>query len=308
MFKKLKWKLKSDKVTWADWMMGLVLLLFGFAMVYPIWWVVMTSLSDPVWLSTNTVGFLPGKFSLDAYRFILAEPKLWTSYMNSIIYALGSTVVTLLVCSLFAYPLTLNNFKGKKFFNILLLIPMFFTGGMIPTYLQVAKLGMLDTIWSMILPGAISSYYVILFRTNMKEITGTLREAAIIDGASEFRVYWNIVLPLSKVIFLIIALYCIVGSWNSFTPPLLYLSEEAKMPLSIYLRNLIVTSSTDTAELTMSSGSAYYQTIASQGGGIGMRKAIKMGTIVVTVLPIMMIYPFIQKYFVKGVMLGSVKG
>lgn len=298
----------SKKIKLADWILAAVLLVIGLATLYPLWWVLMTSVSDPVWLSTHTVGLFPGKWSVDAYKFILSESKLWVSYFNSIVYAIGSTIITLFVCSLFAYPLTLEQFKGKKFFNTLMLIPMFFTGGIIPTYLLIANLKMLDTIWAMILPGAFATYYVILFRTNMKGIPPELRESAIVDGASEFRVYWNIILPLSKVIFLIIALYCIVGSWNSFTPPLLYLSDEAKMPLSIYLRDLIVTNSTDTTELTMSSGSAYYQTIASQGGGIGMRIAIKMGTIIVSVVPIMMIYPFIQKYFVKGVMLGSVKG
>ncbi|MDE7029216.1 MAG: carbohydrate ABC transporter permease [Lachnospiraceae bacterium] len=298
----------SKKIKIADWILAGVLMGIGLATLYPLWWVLMTSLSDPVWLSTHTVGLIPGKFSIDSYKFILSESKLWVSYLNSIIYAAGSTVVTLFVCSLYAYPLTLDQFKGKKFFNTLMLIPMFFSGGIIPAYLLITNLKMLDTVWAMILPGAFSTYYVILFRTNMRGIPQELRESAIVDGASEFRVYWNIIIPLSKVIFLIIALYCIVGSWNSFTPPLLYLSDETKMPLSIYLRDLIVTNSTDTTELTMSGGSAYYQTIASQGGGIGMRIAIKMGTIIVSVVPIMMIYPFIQKYFVKGVMLGSVKG
>lgn len=298
----------KSKLNFVDYLLAFFLLLIGVIMLYPLWWVLMTSMSDPVWLSTHTVKLLPGDFSVEAYKFILSEGKLWQSYGNSIIYALGSTAVTLLVCSLYAYPMTLAHFKGKKIFNTLLIIPMFFSGGMIPVYMQIANLGMLNTIWAMIIPGAISAYYVILFRTNMKAIPAELRESAIIDGASEFRVYWNIILPLSKVIFFIIALYCIVGSWNSFTSPLLYLSDQDKMPLSIYLRNLIVSNTVDTTELTMSGGSAYYQTIASQGGGIGMRIAIKMGTIVVSVLPIMMIYPFIQKYFVKGVMLGSVKG
>ena len=300
--------MRRNRAALADWILGAVLLLVGLVMLYPLWWVVMTSLSEPVWLSSHTVKLFPEKFSLDAYTFIFAEPKLWRSYWNSIIYALGSTMVTLLVCSMYAYPLTLDNFRGKKLFNILILIPMFISGGMIPTYLQIANLRMLDTIWAMILPGAMSTYYVILFRTNFRQIPAELRESAVIDGATEFRVYWSIILPLAKVIFLIIALYCIVDSWNSFMAPLLYLSDQTKMPLAIYLRDLIVTSGTDTSELTMAGGSGYYQTIASQGGGIGMRIAIKMGTIVVSILPIMCIYPFIQKYFVKGVMLGYVKG
>lgn len=296
------------KRTIIDIFLVIALGLLAFLTLYPLWWVLMTSFAEPVWLSKNTVFFFPGEFSLDAYKFILAESKLWLSYLNSIIYAAGSTAVTLLVCSMYAYPFTVPNFKGKKLFGIMMLIPMFFKGGMIPTYLQISNLGMLNTVWSMILPGALVTYYVILFRTNFRGIPAELRESAIIDGASEIRVYFNIILPLSKVIFLIITLYCIVGSWNSFTEPLLYLSDANKIPLSIYLRDLIVTGSTDTSELTMSGGSAYYQTIASQGGGIGMRIAIKMGTIIVSIVPIMMIYPFIQKYFVKGVMLGSVKG
>ncbi|MBS4208674.1 carbohydrate ABC transporter permease [Bacillus sp. FJAT-50079] len=299
-------KRKKVKVSLTEYVLAAFLLLLGLFMLYPLWWVLMTSLADPVWLSTNTVVLWPGKFGIDAYRFILSEGKLWTSYLNSAIYALGSTVVTLIVCSLYAYPFTLPKFKGKLFFNLLLIIPMFFSGGMIPTYMQIANLGMLDTVWSMMLPGAISAYYVILIRTYMKGIPMELRESAIIDGASDFKIYWLIVLPLSKVILLIIALFSIVDSWNSFTPPLLYLSDDAKMPLSIYLRNLLITNTMDTSELTM--GTSYYQAIASAGGGIGMRIAMKMGTIIVSILPIMLIYPLIQKHFVKGVMLGSVKG
>lgn len=268
----------------------------------------MTSISNPVWLSSNSVKIFPEEFDFSAYSFIFSESKLWRSYYNSIIYAVGSTVVTVVTCSLYAYPLTVPDFKGKTFFNLLIVIPMFFSGGMIPGYMQIANLGMLNTIWAMILPGAVSTYYIILLRTQFKSIPLELREAARIDGASELRMFLTIIIPLSKVIFLIIALYSIVGSWNSFTGPLLYLSDDSKMPLAIYLRNLIITNTTDTSELTMGSGNSYYQAIAAQGGGLGMRTAIKMGTIVVSILPIMIIYPFIQKYFVKGVMLGSVKG
>lgn len=297
---------KSANLT--DVILAIILLLIGLLMLYPLWWVLMTSISDPIWLSTHTVRILPGDIGFDAYKFIFMESKLWNSYLNSIIYALGSTAVTLLVCSLYAYPFTLPQFKGKKFFNLLIIIPMFFNGGMIPTYMQISNLGLLDTVWAMILPSAMSTYFVILIRTNMKSIPIELRESAIIDGANELQIYLRIILPLSKVIMMIIGLFAVVDSWNSFTGPLLYLSDDAKMPLSIYLRNLIISNSMDTSELTMGSGTGYYQMIASAGGGIGLRIAMKMGTIIVSVLPIMMIYPFIQKYFVKGIMLGSVKG
>lgn len=299
-------KLNNIRDSLIDYIIAAFLLLIGIFLLYPLWWVLMTSLSDPVWLSSNTVNLFPGKFGIDAYKFILSESKLWISYYNSVIYALGSTSVTLIVCTLYAYPFTVSKFKGKTFFNILLIIPMFFAGGMIPMYMQIANLGLLDTIWSMILPTAVSAYYVILIRTSMKAIPAELRESAVIDGASEFQVYLRVVLPLSKVIILIIGLFAIVESWNSFTPPLLYLSDGAKMPLSIYLRNILVEHTMDVAELA--SGSGYYEMIASQGGGIGMRTAMKMGTIIVSILPIILIYPLIQKHFVKGVMLGSVKG
>lgn len=268
----------------------------------------MTSLSEPVWLSKNVVKLFPLKIDITAYKFIFGDSKLWQAYGNSVLYAALSTIVSVAVCSMYAYPLTIPEIRGKKFWNTLILIPMFFSGGMIPLYIQVANLGLLNTAWALVLPGAVSTYYIILFRTQFKSILMELRESARIDGASEFRIFWNLVLPLSKVIFMIIALYCIVGSWNSFTPPLLYLNDDTKMPLSIYLRNLVVTNTTDTAELSLSAGNTYYQQIAAQGGGIGMRIAIKMGTIVVSVIPIMMIYPFIQKHFVKGILLGSVKG
>lgn len=298
----------KNKNTVVDYVFLVILAVIGLLMIYPLWWVVMTSVSEPVWLSTNVVKFLPLKFDLNAYKFILGESKLWQAYGNSIYYAALSTIISVAVCSMYAYPLTIPEVKGKKFFNLLIVIPMFFSGGMIPLYMQVANLGLLNTVWALVLPGAVSTYYIILFRTQFKSIPMELRESARIDGASELRIFWNIILPLSKVIFLIICLYCIVGSWNSFTPPLLYLNDDTKMPLSIYLRNLVVTNTTDSAELSWSAGNSYYQTIAAQGGGIGMRVAIKMGTIVVSVIPIMMIYPFIQRHFVKGVMLGSVKG
>lgn len=274
-------------------------------LLYPLLWVVMTSLADPVWLSSHQVLLVPSKFSLDAYQFILSDSKLWTSYGYSVYYTAVTLICTLFFCTLLAYPLSLPQFKARKVIGVFILLPMFLSGGMIPEFTIISRYGLLDTVWALALPASASTLYVILMRGNFSQISGELREAALIDGASEFQIFYRIVLPLSKVILVIISLYAIVDSWNNFTSPLLYITEDAKSPLAIYLRSLIITNKTDTLA---SAGAAFYQSIAAEGGALGMRTAIKMGTIVVSVLPIMCIYPFIQKYFVKGIMLGSVKG
>lgn len=282
-----------------------VMTVFTIILLYPLWWVVMTSLADPVWLSSHQVLLFPGNFSLDAYQFILSDSKLWTSYGYSVYYTSVTLLCTLFFCTLLAYPLSLPHFKARRVLGAFVLLPMFFSGGMIPEFTTISRYGLLDTVWALALPASASTLYVILLRGNFSQISGELCEAALIDGASEFQIFYRIVLPLSKVILVIISLYAIVDSWNNFTGPLLYITDDAKSPLAIYLRSLIITNKTDTLA---SAGAAFYQTIAAEGGALGMRTAIKMGTIVVSVLPIMCIYPFIQKYFVKGIMLGSVKG
>lgn len=299
-------KLKS--ITPFDYTTIFLLCLLGFFTLYPFWWIFATSIAEPVWLSTHSVSFFPSKTSFVAYSYILGESKLWNSMLNSFIYAFFSTIVTTLTCSLFAYPLTLPGFKLRKFLNIFILIPIFVSAGMIPVYLNMLNLGLVGSRLSLIIPSAMSTTYIILFRTNFKSLGGDLREAALIDGANELQIFFKIIIPVAKVMFLIIAMYAFVGSWNSFMPPLLYLNDDRKMPLAIYLRDLLISQTMDTQELTLSTGGEFYRTIASKGGGIGMRLAIKNGVIIVSSLPIIMIYPFIQRYFVQGVMVGSVKG
>lgn len=288
---------------------GFVLLVVSFVMIYPIWWVVMSSLADPVWLSSNTVKLLPGAFSLSAYSYILSNTQIWTSYGNSVFYAAVTWAITLVVECLIAYPLSLKLFKPRRFLNAFVLIPMFFSGGLIPEYMLITNiLHLQDSVLALALPTAFSTLYIILLRTNFASVPQELREAALMDGAGEFRIFVQIVLPLSKVILSIISLYVLVDSWNNYVSPMLYISDVSKKPLILYLQDLLVTRSTDSMEMTISQGWGVYQSIASRGGALGLRTAIKMGTIVVSVLPIMAVYPFIQRYFVSGAMAGALKG
>ena len=186
-------------------------------LLYPLLWVVMTSLADPVWLSSHQVLLWPGEFSLDAYQFILSDSKLWTSYAYSVFYTAVTLVCTLFFCTFLAYPLSLPQFKARKAIGVFVLLPMFLSGGMIPEFTTISRYGLLDTVWALALPASASTLYVILMRGNFSQISGELREAALIDGASEFQIFYRIVLPLAKVILVIISLYAIVDSWNNFT-------------------------------------------------------------------------------------------
>ena len=302
-------KHKLNKITSFHIVNGFVLTLLCFVMIYPIWWVVTTSLADPVWLSSNVVTILPGAFSTDAYRYILSNTQIWTSYGNSVFYAAVTWALTLVVECLVAYPLSLKTFKPRRFLNAFILIPMFFSGGLIPEYMLITNLLHLqNTVFALALPTAFSTLYIILLRTNFASIPQELREAAVVDGAGDMRIFLQIVLPLSKVILSIISLYVLVDSWNNYVSPMLYISDVTKKPLILYLQDLLVTRATDTMEMTISQGWGVYQAIASKGGALGLRTAIKMGTIVVSVLPVMAVYPFIQRYFISGVMSGAVKG
>ncbi len=268
-------------------------------MVLPMWHVVCVSFSSGE--ATNRGGFFlwPREFSLEGYKAMMGRGDIVTSYFNTILYAAGNTLFTLLFTSLVAYPLSLNHFRLRKPITIYLMITMFLSGGMIPTYLTIRDYGMLDSFWVMTLPFCVGTYNVILFRTFFQGIPAELRESAYLDGASETRILFSIILPLSKAIMATIALFTIVGKWNDWYSPLIYLNSSKKFPVSLVLRNIL--NNTRFFEDDPASRDLIRTNVVTTTN-------IKMSIIVVTILPILMIYPFIQKYFVKGVMIGSVKG
>ncbi|RCX18619.1 putative aldouronate transport system permease protein [Fontibacillus phaseoli] len=282
----------------------LIMLFILVVVLYPILNIIATSLSGTRYISSGSVTIWPKGFNLEAYTTVFNDPYIFKGYLNSIIYAVGSTGIMLLFTALMAYPLTIPGFAGKKFLTIFLMITMFFGGGLIPTYLLMRSLNLLDTLWVMILPGAISAYNVFLFRTFFLNIPAELKDSAYIDGANDLVVLFKIILPLSKALFATFALFGLVGSWNGWFEALIYLRDQDKYPLQMVLRNYLFTLDTTAIQGRIGGGS-----VAVNGPGDTLDpKAVRMSVIIITMFPIMCIYPFFQKHFTKGIFVGSIKG
>jgi len=268
-------------------------------MLYPFLHVIALSLSETSEIMKGNVNIIPRGFNVEGYKLILTSPQLWIAYKNTIIYAVLGTFITLLFTSLMAYPLAINDFVAKKFITVYLTITMFFSGGLIPTFLLIRNLGLINTIWVMVLPGCVSAYNVVVFRTFFQGISPELRESAYLDGANDFIILFAIILPLSKALLATFGLFSMVGHWNSWFDALIYLNEEKKYPIQMILRKILFVSNASAAN------DAAQVMIESR---LVHPKNIQMAVIVVTIAPIMCVYPFLQKYFVQGVMIGSIKG
>ena len=281
-----------------DWMFNI----FGFIALivcfYPMFFVVIASFSDPKLVLTGQTFFLPKGLTVEGYRQVFADPRIWTGLRNTIAYTVVGTLFSLITTLLGAYALSRKELVGRKFFMVFFTVTMFFGGGMIPTYLVVSDLGLLNNFWVMILPTAISVYNLFITRTFFaSNIPEDLFEAARLDGCSYTRFFFQVALPLCKSIIAVIALYYAVGYWNEYYKVLLYISDESMTSLQMVLRQILMNSQ-ESADQAGSSYAAALMTVES----------IKYSLIVVATLPIMIVYPFLQKYFAKGVMLGSLKG
>ena len=242
---------------------------------------------------------LPKGFSLSAYASVLSNPSIFTGYRNTLFIVIVGTAINLVMTSMSAFLLTRRNFAIKNFMAMMMLFTMYFSGGMIPTYLLVGKyLGMQNSFWSVLLPGAVNVYNMIVMRTNFASIPASLEESATIDGADEFTVFVRIILPLSKSIIAVMILFYGVGHWNSWFNAMLYLRERRLYPLQLVLREILLLNSTE----------SMMSNVASGGDKYSIAEGIKYATIVVATVPILCVYPVIQKYFVSGVMIGAVKG
>ncbi|MDF2814385.1 MAG: lplC5 [Paenibacillus sp.] len=273
-------------------MIGLIFVTF-----YPLYHIFVVSISDGHSVLRGEVNFWPVGPNLDTYRLLLHDSAILRSYGNTILYTSVGTLVNLCCTILCAYPLSKKEFYGRSFFTLMIVFTMFFSGGLIPSYLLVQKLHMMNTMWALIVPGAISAWNMIVMRTFFQGLPNELFESARMDGANEWLVLWRIVLPLSLPIIATISMFYAVGHWNSFFPALIYLDEKAKYPVQILLRNIVVMGqmSEQSQEL-----SGPYAAVTSTN--------IKYAVIMIVVAPIIAVYPFIQKYFIKGVMIGSLKG
>jgi putative aldouronate transport system permease protein len=278
------------------------LTLVAFIMLYPFLYVLFVSISHPAAVSRGEVGLFPVGFQLETYLIVFRNQMIVRAYLNTIIYTVTGTLLTLLITCLTAYPLTRTRLRGRMAITVIFAITMFFSGGLIPTFLVVKSLRMLDTIWAMIVPGAFGMWYIIIARTNFMQIPESLIESAYIDGANDWQVLFRVVLPLSKAILATLALFIAVGFWNSFFAPLIYLNTANKMPLQIVLRQLLMFDQNTIQGLP----SAVREKLQGMTGP-GLLVSINMATIIVATGPIILIYPFVQKYFVRGVLVGGLK-
>ena len=276
-----------------------ILGLFMAAIILPVVYIILASFIDPITLQNSGLTFDFSKWTLTAYERVMSNAQIWTGFKNAMIYSVLFTIISVMVTLLAAYPMSRPDFKGKGFFNVMFVITMFFGGGLIPTYLLISNLGMLDTIWAILIPGAFSVWNMIIARTYYMGIPHDMQEAAEIDGASEMVYFFKILLPLCMPIIATIAMWQFVGMWNSYFDAMIYLNDAAKQPLQLVLRAILIQSQPEPGMVSdMQSTAARAQ----------LAELLKYATIIISSVPLMILYPFFQKYFDSGIMAGAVKG
>lgn len=287
----------QDKVLLA---IGYVLLgLFVIAIIVPMIYIVVASFMDPITLQNKGITFDFSKWTLTAYERVMTNDQIWIGFKNAVIYSVVFTFVSVLVTMLAAYPMSRPDFRGKKFFNVIFVITMFFGGGLIPTYLLISDMGLKNSMWAIILPGAFSVWNMIIARTYYQGIPGELREAADVDGANELTFFFRILLPVCTPIIATLSLWQFVGMWNSYFDAMIYLDESSKQPLQLVLRAILIQSKPDEGMIS---------DMQSTAERAQLSELLKYATIIISSLPLLVMYPFFQKYFDSGIMAGSVKG
>ncbi|MFD1887969.1 carbohydrate ABC transporter permease [Paenibacillus wenxiniae] len=274
--------------------------------LYPLVYIVSASISSPTYVSSGEMWLLPKGITFEGYQRVFENQSIWQGYANTILYTVVGTLVNLLVTIPAAYALSRSDFVGRGFFMAMFLVTMFFSGGLIPTYLLVKNLGLVNTMWALILPGAASVWNIIVARTFFQStIPKELQEAAHIDGCTNLRLFWKIVIPLSAPIIAVMALFYGVGHWNSYFNALVYLNDESKYPLQMVLRQILVLQEMTGSGIGAATSGESAMAMNARADSAAL---LKYAVIIVSTLPIIAIYPFLQRYFVQGVMIGSVKG
>jgi putative aldouronate transport system permease protein len=266
-------------------------------MLYPMLYIILASISNPIRLEAHT-GFLwkPLGFSIETYKSVLKTRYIAVGYRNTLFYVAGGTAINMLLTSLGAYILSRRHYLLKKTFTFLFIFTMFFSGGLIPFYLVVQNLGLLNTPWAVLLPPAISTYNLIIMRTSFVAVPASMEESARIDGANDFAILFRILIPLCMPVVAVLILFYSVYHWNAWVNASIFLQKRDLYPLQLYLRELLVTNNTEAMT-----------TAANAGDKESISQSVKYATIVVATMPILFVYPFLQKYFAKGVMIGAVK-
>ncbi|MCY9670129.1 carbohydrate ABC transporter permease [Paenibacillus alginolyticus] len=290
-------KRKSDEKIF-DAVVSTLAVLIVVVVLYPLIFIVSASFSDPALVLNGEVVLLPKQITLEAYRNVFQNDQIWNGYGNTILYTAVGTVINLIMTTLAAYPLSRPDLPGRGIIMFFVTLTMFFSGGLIPSYLLVKNLGMIDTMWALVIPGAIATYNLIVMRTYFQSsIPWEIQEAAHIDGCSNWKLLTHVILPLSKPILAVMILFYAVGHWNSFFNALIYIRSKDMYPLQLVLREVLMVSQADAVDSSVGLESK-----------ILLAESIKYVVIIISSLPVLLMYPFVQKHFVKGVMIGSLKG
>lgn len=296
-------KKRIKKIEAMDVICTLIVLFVIVVTLFPVLHLMALSFSSSEAVSKNIVSVLPVEFNLQAYKQIIDTGVVPKAFGNSLLYTIVGTVINMLFTTTMAYALSKSRLPFQSFFTKLVLFTMYVSGGMIPTFLLVNSLGLYDTLWALILPSAISTYNLIVLRSFFAALPVELEESASLDGANDITVFLKIVLPLSKAGLATIALFYLVGHWNSFYSAMIYLKDVNKYPLQLILRNIVIE-----GQMANELAAAGQAAAAEEFFGKASVNSIKYATLFISIVPMMIIYPFIQKYFVKGVMIGSLKG
>lgn len=283
-----------------DGIIGLIVAIVLAVTLYPLLYALGASFTNPMTLLDGTFLLVPLGFNLNTYHAVLQNADIWTGYGNAILYTALGTAVNLVMTTLAAFPLSRSDFRGRGVFTVFFSITMFFSGGMIPTYLTYRSLGLYNNLWVMILPGAVSVWYMIMMRTYFQtSVPREMTEAAAIDGCSVTGTLIRVVLPLSKPILAVLVMYYAVGHWDAYFNPLIFLNSRRLFPLQLILREILIQDQMN-GNAGMNEGVTVGQMLLSEG--------VKYAAVVVASVPMLALYPFVQKYFVKGVMVGAIKG
>jgi putative aldouronate transport system permease protein len=264
--------------------------------LYPFLMIVARSFSSDVAIRSGQVNILPVGFNLTTYQLVMSDSMFWTNYKNTVVYTVVATFIAIVMTTCYAYVISKHHLRGRPLLIGIAVFTMFFNGGLIPNYVLISSLGLKNTLWAIVLPNAISVFNLLVMKSFFENLPRDLEEAAQIDGLSTYRILWKIVIPLSKAVLATMVLFYAVSFWNSWFAAFLYMDKSELFPVTVYLRNLIAGSTS--AQSTGAAASDVAQVSAN----------IQSVTMVLTVLPILCVYPFVQRYFVSGVMLGSVKG
>ena len=299
-------KSRLNHWTAFDTVVTIIAIFACFITIYPMWYVIAMSLSDPIAAGSGAVTFWPVGFSIESYKIVGLDKEFWRAFLNSIFYVIVGVVLMLFNTIAIAYPLRRRNLWGRKWLTYFLLIPMYFGGGMIPSFIVVTKLGLYNSPLSLILPGCYSIMNIILCRTFLLSLPQELSEAAFLDGATNLQALWKIYLPLSKPIIAVISIYTIAGVWNSWFGASIYTTDTSIQPVQLFLRNVLVSMQTG-MRATNQSGMTKEVMEAMAEQAMTARQ-LRYAMIVIVTMPLLLVYPLFQKHFTKGVMLGSLKG